>query len=130
MACSVASGRVAREAGDTSWSSSSEEEWSINEMGGASTSSEDSDSDLPSTSTRTPTGKRARRTQAWKKNVRKQRRNAGKKYVSDTTSNVVSVHERMHRINITVLLHVPSVLCDLVRLVTSAREPARAMARG
>ena len=45
-----------------------------------------------STSPLKRTRKRVRRSNAWKKNVRKQRRNTGQRYVSDTTNSTVSLY--------------------------------------
>lgn len=46
-------------------------------------------SPLSSTPCTSRTRKRVRRSITWKKNVRKRRRNAGLRYTSDTTNNVV-----------------------------------------
>ena len=45
----------------------------------------------PRTSLSTRSRKRRRRSQAWKKNVRKKRRNAGERYTSDSTDKMVRV---------------------------------------
>jgi len=42
-----------------------------------------------------PVRKRMRRSRTWVKNVRKRRRNAGKRYLSDTTKKVVSPYNTL-----------------------------------
>ena len=100
MARSVASiGSAASATAECSspWSSSCEEEEEWDETAGqdrevcTSTSSDDSDMAQTPQSTSKRTRKRVRRPEAWKKNVRKQRRNNGRRYVSDTTKRVVSI---------------------------------------
>ena len=97
MARSVASiGSAASATAECSspWSSSCEEEEEWDETAGqdrevcTSTSSDDSDKVQTPQSTSKRTRKRVRRPEAWK-NVRKQRRNNGRRYVSDTTKRVV-----------------------------------------
>ena len=76
-------------------SSSSSEEDKISESNGESEAGESDEADAPSsTASINPASfsrprKRMRRSVNWKKNVRKNRRNAGLRYTSDTTNRVV-----------------------------------------
>ena len=58
-------------------------------------SSTDDDGELAHAEQPTHGRKRVRRSQNWQKNVRKRRRNAGKRYLSDTTKKMVKIQAQV-----------------------------------